>query len=169
MRIIDPVYFDKERKLFELELFEKPKSFYKEQEFQNISALYDLLYNIDNEYGFKDVVLKINPHIKMLTVPFVFAHTEENKLRGPLYRDIVLRPTFFTTEDFLIHCYKLGKEINFFKSLFNYGQCFTISSLIRSVNATVATEKIAELEQSFISFTKLLLLEQIFIIDRGSG
>lgn len=169
MRIIDPIYLNKERELFELELSKKPKSFYKEQELLNISALHDLLYNIQDDYGFKDVAVKINPYIKMLTMPFIFSHPEENRLRGPSYRNIILRPTFFTTEDFLMHYYKLGKEINFFKTLLNYRQSFTVSSLLEGTNSIVADEKKIEIEQSFLTYTKSLLLEQIFIIDRGSN
>lgn len=165
MRIIDPNYFDKEKRLFEQELSDKPNSFYKEQEFQNVVVLHNFLYNIGSESGFKDVVLKINPFTKMISAPFVFMHPEENKLRGPSYREIVLRRTFFTTEGCLMHYYKLGKEVNFFKSLLNYKRSFTINSLLKNVEARVTAENIKEIEQSFLEYTKSLLLEQIFIID----
>jgi hypothetical protein len=155
----------KEKKLFESELSYSKKIFYKEQEKVNLRNLFSLLFSMQSEDELKDIRLRTNPLIKIITLPFVFEHPEENKLRGPVYKPVILRATFFNTEELYISDYNLKNEAVFFKILYDYQGSFTFNLLIEKIRLLTDAKKSRELEEILFSYTKNLLCEQILVIQ----
>lgn len=167
MRIVDQIALEREKKLFESELSHTEKIFHKEQERVNLRSLFSLLFSMQSEDELKDIRLITNPLLKVITLPFVFEHPEENKLRGPVYKPVILRATFFNTEELYISDYNLKNEATYFKTLYDYQGSFTFNLLIEKIRLLTDVEKSRELEEILFLYTKNFLHEQILVMQEN--
>lgn len=166
MRIIEPNAWEVERKAYVSELIHQyPYSFYKEQERNYLKRLYHILFRIKEENDLLDIKLEMNPYLKLVTVPFVFEHPVENKLRGPVFRDVVLIPTFFSTGDFLVHKQELKTESDFFKVLNGLHRSFTMRSLINELKQKLNYNDVGFVEKRVVQIVKKMIYEQLVVMS----